>query len=259
MDRTYRFVPETGSTNDDLKEKLYQSDAPLYQVLAAGRQTGGRGRQGRAFYSPEGGVYFSVSFPLPRNCPHPAFLTLLSGLAVQKTLQKRAKTPILIKWPNDIVTGGKKLCGVLTELITAPFGPVAVVGVGLNVRFDEKDLPEDLRKTAADLFSLGIGNIDREALIREIVDSLDTFVYRERALEQPAFPYRAEYEKALSLTGRTVTRTLGEKSVTGTVKGIDDLGRLVLLTPGGTVKIDSGIVEEAPEPRSLNSFRNTIY
>ena len=251
MEREYTFVPETGSTNDDLKEKLYHSETPLFDVLVAGRQLGGRGRQGRAFYSPAGGVYFSAAFPLPPDCPHPAFLTLLTGLAVQKTLQKRAKTAVLIKWPNDITVNGKKLCGVLTELITAPSGPAAVVGVGLNVRLDENDLPEALRETVTDLSSAGIENTDREELIREIVGALDYYVYRALALEKPAFPYREEYEAALALKGRTVTRTLGQESVTGRVLGIDALGRLLLRAPDGkTVTVASGIVEEAPENRS---------
>ena len=243
MERQYHFIEEIDSTNNAMKRALYACETPLFDVLAAGRQTGGRGRQGRQFYSPAGGIYFSAAYPLPEGTRSPAYLTLLAGLAIRDTLQKYAEKPLLIKWPNDIRAGEKKLCGVLTELIRAPFGLAAVVGVGVNVRLDPEALPEDLKPTVTDLFAVGVKQAENPALIREIVEALDRYVYTERALEQDLFSYRDAYNAALCQIGQPVRRVSDGEVLSGIARGIDERGRLVIETPTGDVKVGEGIVE----------------
>ena len=243
MERQYHAIEEIDSTNNAMKLALYASETPRFDVLSAERQTGGRGRQGRRFYSPAGGIYFSAAYPLPAGARSPAYLTLLAGLAIRDTLQKYAEKPLLIKWPNDIRAGEKKLCGVLTELIRAPFGLAAVVGVGVNVRLDEASLPEELKTTVTDLYSVGAKTVERPVLIREIVEALDRYVYAERALERDLFLYRDAYNAVLCQRRQRVRRVSGGEILTGVAKGIDERGRLVIETENGAVPVGDGIVE----------------
>lgn len=125
----YRFeYHETiASTNDRAKE------LGAGWIVAAGRQTAGRGRMGRSFSSEEGGLYFSMA--VKPNCPFQEALSLPVAAAVcaQKAIGGKSK----IKWPNDILVDGKKVCGILCEAVNG----VIILGFGINVK---NDLPEDL-------------------------------------------------------------------------------------------------------------------
>ena len=87
-ERTFIRLPSTASTNDDLKAMVAAADAPLYTVVAAAAQTGGRGRLGRSFFSPPGGLYFSASFPLTGEETNLPCLTLVAGLCVCEALEE---------------------------------------------------------------------------------------------------------------------------------------------------------------------------
>lgn len=226
--RTYEYKKASVSTNTELKEEIYKSDVPLYKVISASFQTGGRGRQGRSFYSPAGGIYFSASFPLTGKEDNIPFLTLLSGFAVQKELQKYTEKPIAIKWPNDIYVSRKKLCGILTELIQGKNGLTAVVGVGINAALSEKEIPEELKTV---LTSLSIENIkipDKKTLIEAIVSELDGLIYEKKALFGSQSPFCDEINKVSLLNGKTVQREVNGKIITGTVKKISPKGSLIL-------------------------------
>ncbi len=116
-------LPEVGSTNTYLKE-LARNGAPNGTVVIAERQTEGRGRLGRRFESPQGGLYLSV---LLRQSPD-FRLTPMAAEAVRRAVLQTSGLQAKIKWINDLVVGGKKLCGILTELS----GDAAIVGIGIN-------------------------------------------------------------------------------------------------------------------------------
>lgn len=121
---------ETGSTNDDA-HALAEAGAPHGTAVLAARQSKGRGRAGRAFVSPEGGLYLSVVLR-PRLPPHQwSLLPLAAGLAVVEEL-RAAGVAADLKWPNDVLVGGAKLGGILVESRWGA-SPHAVVGVGLNL------------------------------------------------------------------------------------------------------------------------------
>ena len=121
---------ETTSTNDDAKD-LAERGAPMGEAVLARRQTRGRGRAGRAFVSPEGGLYLSVVLR-PRRPPDEwGLVPLLAGVVVAHEL-RRDGYDARLKWPNDILLSGKKLGGVLVESRWGE-APFAVVGIGLNV------------------------------------------------------------------------------------------------------------------------------
>lgn len=129
---------ETASTNDDARA-LASKGAPHGTAVVADRQTAGRGRAGRAFASPEGGLYVSVVLRPSAPPEHWSLLPLLAGAAAASALRERG-FPVETKWPNDLMICGRKLGGVLVESRLGP-DPFAIVGIGANVRTRPADVP----------------------------------------------------------------------------------------------------------------------
>jgi BirA family biotin operon repressor/biotin-[acetyl-CoA-carboxylase] ligase len=132
----YYFL-ETGSTND-IAASLAEQGAPQGTIVLAGRQTAGRGRFSRAWFSPPGaGLYVSVICRDPRAAP---FLTLAGGVAVADGIRNATGLPVQIKWPNDVVIEGdrvarRKLAGILAEATSTPEGlQYVILGFGINLR-----------------------------------------------------------------------------------------------------------------------------
>ena len=231
-------VPVTESTNNDIKSIIKKSDFPVFSVMTAGRQTGGRGRLGRSFISSEGGLYFSVSYPLTGREKNIPFLTLLAGLSVSQAIKELTGTDTLIKWPNDIYLNGRKLGGILTELISFR-GLTAVVGIGINLT--ETDFPEEIRDIAASFSGEGITPPDKRELTEKITEILDRYVYEEYSLYNVNENITdALRERSYSL-GKTVRYTLGDESITGIVTDIKSTGAAeITLADGATREIFCG-------------------
>lgn len=224
------------STNALLKDKIRASSAAVPDVIAAKTQTAGRGRLGRSFFSPEGGLYFSAAYPLTGREINIPFLTLLSGLAVSEALGELTGAETRIKWPNDIYLNGKKLCGILTEYISSAAGPHAVVGIGMNLRLRREDLPPELADKVTSLAAQGLPCPDAPVLIGRITAVLDAFVY-ERDLLNVTDPAVLGKLNALSfLTGKRVTRD-GER---GVFTGIAPDGSAIVDFGDGKKNIFSG-------------------
>ena len=148
-----QYFPTIDSTNTRAK-LLAAQGAPHGTVLIAGHQTGGRGRMGRSFHSPEGlGIYLSVI--LRPDCPAAALmhLTCATGVAMCDAVEAAAGFRPGIKWTNDLIWGQRKLGGILTELALKSDGTVdyAVVGIGINCCQQPDDFPPEIRDIAASL------------------------------------------------------------------------------------------------------------
>lgn len=149
--------------------RLRGADGPV--VLVAGEQRGGVGRFGRPWSSPRGGLWCTAAAPLPAG-PHPALdgLGLRLGVGcvrmVRDLMPEPARPDVRLKWPNDVVIRGRKVLGVLTELVDAPGATErwVVVGIGLNANFSLEALPESLRAGATTLRDAGVGAVDLDAL-----------------------------------------------------------------------------------------------
>ena len=240
MDRTYHFKTTAVSTNTELKEQIYGTAAPVFDVLCADMQLGGRGRQGRAFFSPPGGFYFSAAFPLAGNETNVPFLTLLAGLAVSDALLKTCGAQTQIKWPNELYLHGKKLCGILTELVSVGEKMTAVVGVGLNARLQAEEIPPDLRETMTSLSAEGFTPPDRGAFVRTVVETLDEEVYEKGALSVINETYAAKINERSYLKDKSVEVRSGGRLLRGRAAGITPGGALRLLTQDGEVCAVSG-------------------
>jgi BirA family biotin operon repressor/biotin-[acetyl-CoA-carboxylase] ligase len=209
----------TTSTNDRARA-LAAAGAPHGTLVTAGEQTAGRGRQGRTWSAPPGrALLMSLVLRAPDR-----MLPLAAAVAVAEAAGSEAA----IKWPNDVLLGGRKLAGILAE--ARPQDGWAVLGIGLNVAVRMEDLPAELRATAA---TLGLEPRDVEAVLARVLAALEQTL----ALDRPALldAWRARD----ALLGSDVAWAGGS----GRAAGIDGDGRLVVQLPdGGRTALESGEV-----------------
>jgi BirA family transcriptional regulator, biotin operon repressor / biotin---[acetyl-CoA-carboxylase] ligase len=214
-----------GSTNDHARE-LALAGAPHGTVVAAERQTAGRGRQGRTL---------SALVRLPA----PAFeaLPLAVPIAIAEACEAVAPVKCRIKWPNDVWVEGLKVAGVLIE--ARPEDGWAVIGIGLNVDTAPDELAGDLRQTASSLRIASGAPVDREAALDALLIRLAVWIAR---LGDPEGVVKAFRERDL-LQGQRIAWSSGQVRQEGEARGIDDDGALVVFTDAGErVRLDSGEV-----------------
>ena len=221
------FLETVGSTSDEARAYAEAGDPEGAMVVAA-RQDSGRGRAGRAWASPAGNLY--VSFVLRPDCPPAtaAQLSFVSAVALAEAFDALAhgSLDIRLKWPNDVLLGGRKVAGILLE--SAPAGDrVAwvVVGVGVNL----VSHPTDSRWPATDLSKIGVGASPRETLEAFATAFRARYgAWRTRGFE----PIREAWlARAFSL-GQMIEIALGSERLTGRFEGIDATGALTLGLPG---------------------------
>ena len=214
------FEEETVSTNTELKTRA--EHLPHGTVLWSLRQTAGRGRSGRSFLSPDGGLYYSMLLRFPEPDERLTAVTPLAAVAAVRALRKVCGLEARIKWPNDLLTDGGKLCGILTESTVGAGGMQIIVGIGINV--NTKAFPGLPEGTACSVFT-ETGKISGiEALAAQLTAELD------RAYAQlPAASAEdlAEYRRLCCTLGRKV-------SGHGTALRIEEDFSLVTLLPDGT-------------------------
>jgi BirA family transcriptional regulator, biotin operon repressor / biotin---[acetyl-CoA-carboxylase] ligase len=234
--RELRVVPQTGSTNADLLEEARKGAAEGL-VLVAEAQTAGRGRLGRVWSAPpRAALVFSVLLR-PAEVP-PArrgWLPLLTGVAVAAAVRAQAAVPARLKWPNDVLVAERKLAGILAEA----HGDTIVAGVGLNVTLSPAELPVP---TATSLLIEDAASTDRDSLLAAILTELEDRYQAWRAAPD-AGGLRLDYLRWSATVGRDVRVELpGGTLLTGTAEDVDDVGRLVVRTPGALVRVGAGDV-----------------
>ena len=192
------FQDLVDSTNTRIKQLAAQG-APDGTVYIAAAQSAGRGRKGRTFLSPPGGLYLSML--LRPGCPAEEALSItpLAAVAVCRAVKAVCGLDCGIKWPNDVVLGGKKLCGILTEARTDKDGLFLVLGIGVNLNTEE--FPEELRQVAGSVFLLSGKKTEPEAFARELIGQLDE-LYAGWKTDKNAF--LEEYRALCINTGREV-------------------------------------------------------
>jgi BirA family biotin operon repressor/biotin-[acetyl-CoA-carboxylase] ligase len=208
----------TESTNDRACE-LAVRGAPHGTLVTAGEQTGGRGRQGRTWSAPPGRALL-CSLVVRRP---PRLLSLVAGVAVAETIGPQAR----VKWPNDVLIGGRKVAGILVE--GRPQEHWAVLGIGLNVALRDGDLPPELAGRAT---TLGLEPNATEPVLRGLIESL------ERWLAMPGGVMLEAFRERDALLARSVEWADGK----GRAAGIDDDGRLLVDTDRGRQAVGAGEV-----------------
>jgi BirA family biotin operon repressor/biotin-[acetyl-CoA-carboxylase] ligase len=215
-----RTVAETGSTNDDLAA-LAREGAAEGLWLRAERQTGGRGRQGRAWSSPPGNLYASTLVRLRPGDPPAPTLALVAAVALHEAASLYAPG-LLIKWPNDLLAGGAKLSGILLERAS----DAVVIGFGVNLAHH----PTDIERPATSIAALAGSAPDPDAFIETLADAFARWLGRWRS--DGLAPVRRAWLAAAHPLGTALTAA-GEQ---GLFDGLDETGALRLRLADGTLR-----------------------
>lgn len=235
------YRKDTGSTNEDAKE-VAENGGTHGSLVVAESQSSGKGRRGRV-WSSEKGSTISMSLLLrPTFSPSVApKLTLLMALAVAEVLHHLTDQKVSIKWPNDVLVNGKKVCGILTEM-SAEMDCINYVVIGVGINVNNTEFPEEIAATATSLLN-EVGN--RMGRTDIIINVMDFFEYYYGLFEehQDLSDFVNLYDSYLINRNKEV-RVLDPKGeYTGTAQGINDNGELIVQKEDGTfVRVDSGEV-----------------
>lgn len=229
-------LSETDSTNRVAKELAMQG-ATEGTLVVAKRQSMGKGRLGRSFFSPEGGVYMSMVLRPQIPAERAVLITTCAAVAVARAIEAVSEVTAGIKWVNDIYVNGKKVCGILAEAGLSPvqeYPSYVVLGIGINVK--RQSVPEDLKEIVGCLEDSG-APVLKEDLIAAVwaefaalYESLSTAVYMK------------EYKERSVLLGKEVTVFAPDGAYTAYVADIDEEGHLVIERDGKREELSFGEV-----------------
>ncbi len=234
------FCDEVDSTNNDIRKRAREGEKEG-TVVVAEIQTAGKGRRGKTWQSPKGtGIWFSILLRPNITPPEAPLLTLLAGLAVCRAVQQQTGLEAQIKWPNDILIAGKKICGILTEL-DAEMDSVhfIITGIGINVNIES--FPEELQQTATSLKIEKGENISRKKILIAVIEEFEK-IYLQYEKECSFLTFREEYKKNCINIGKEL-KVLSKQPFTA--KGIDitEQGELIVeKSTGERVTVLSGEV-----------------
>ncbi len=218
------------STND-LAKSAAKNGAAHGATWVAEEQTGGRGRQGRTWVSPRGeNLLFSVL--LRPSCRHERvpLTAVVAGVCVAEALVARG-LDARVKWPNDVLVGGRKIAGILVEAVTRGTKLEAII-VGMGVNVHTRDMPPEIAARATSCALAGARDVDRGALLADILARLEREV--EHVLARGLGLLHARLTKLDALAGaRVMTRREDGQDEAGVARGIDDEGRLIVLRDDG--------------------------
>lgn len=241
MGRNCIFLETVDSTNNYLKRAA--EDGAVNGTLAvAEEQTGGKGRRGRSWETPKGTNIAMTILLRPEIRPeHASRLTLLMAMAVVRGIQKETGLQAGIKWPNDVVVDGRKVCGILTEMNTeVDYINYVVIGTGINV--NQTEFPEEIREIAGSL-KLSAGHpVARAGLIASIMEELED-LYEVFLKTEDLSALKDEYNRNCVTCGHEIRVLEPGHEYTGMTDGINDLGELVVKKADGeTVCVYAGEV-----------------
>ena len=228
------YYKQLDSTNTEIA-RLAAEGAAHGTVVMADAQTAGKGRRGRQWESPAGeNIYMSILLRpdcVPDRAP---MLTLVMAYSVAKVVRELGFLDVQIKWPNDLVLSGKKICGILTEMqLRDSEIDYVVVGVGINVNTSK--FPEELKDTATSLYMESGRVSDRETLVESIVEYFDE-AYRQFLETQDLSFLKEAYNDMLVNVGREVRVLEPGNEYTAYAQGINTEGELLVRTKEGEEK-----------------------
>ncbi len=228
------------STNTKAKE-LAEKGYPSGTLVVAQQQTAGKGRRGRGWESPAGSGIFMTLLLKPAIDPdHASMLTLVAALSVAKALAEITQADVKIKWPNDIVVNGKKICGILTEM-SAQLNHInhIVIGIGINVH--NEDFSEELRPVASSLLLECKKRFCRAEIIAKTLGYFETY-YAEFLKTENLQILAADYNALLVNMHKNVRVLDPKEPFEGTAAGITENGELIVDTLESRKLVSSGEV-----------------
>ena len=230
---------ELDSTNNYLK-KSGSIGVMENKLVIALSQTGGRGRMGRSFYSPNGtGIYFSMLLHPKFSAEKSLLLTVMAAVSVAEAVMKYNKNDVKIKWVNDIYIDGKKVCGILTEgaINKDKMLDYAVVGIGINVIAPVNGFPDDIKDIATAILP---GNAEKNIKEKIVADVVNRFFNMYNGVDNC---YIRRYKEYSYLTGKEINIISAETIRPATVIDITDDCHLLVKNENGEIEeISSGDV-----------------
>ncbi len=231
-------IDSTNTKAQELAEKGYQSGT----LVVADKQESGKGRRGRSWVSPSGtGIFMTLMIKPDINPNNASMLTLVAALAVAKAITSVTGEEALIKWPNDIVVNGKKVCGILTEM-NAQFDYInhIVVGIGINVH--NESFPEEISQMASSLMiEAGGKRFHRAQIIAETMSYFEQY-YDTFLKTQDLSALVREYDKLLVNRNKSVRVLDPKEPFDGKAMGITSKGELIVDTWESRKLVSSGEV-----------------
>ncbi|HKM04602.1 MAG TPA: biotin--[acetyl-CoA-carboxylase] ligase [Lachnospiraceae bacterium] len=235
------YHEETDSTNIDAK-RMAEEGAPHGTLIVANMQRTGRGRRGREWQSPAGeAVYMSILLRPSFDPDKASMLTLVMALSVGKAIKSMCQEPISIKWPNDVIMNGKKVCGILTEM-NAETGYIHYVVIGVGINVNTTQFQDDIEGIATSLF-LETGNkVIRAELAEKIITNFE--LYYDIFCETEDLSKLQQEYCALLITKDCAVKVMDPKGdFQGIARGINEVGELLVEKEDGeVVKVYSGEV-----------------
>ena len=231
-------IDSTNTKAQELAEKGYQSGT----LVVADKQESGKGRRGRSWVSPSGtGIFMTLMIKPDINPNNASMLTLVAALAVAKAITSVTGEEAMIKWPNDIVVNGKKVCGILTEM-NAQFDYInhIVVGIGINVH--NESFPEEISQMASSLMiEAGGKRFHRAQIIAETMSYFEQY-YDTFLQTQDLSALVREYDKLLVNRNKSVRVLDPKEPFDGKAMGITPKGELIVDTWESRKLVSSGEV-----------------
>lgn len=227
LEQRIHYFPEIGSTMDAARG-LARKGAPEGTIVIGEAQTCGRGRLSREWLSPQGGIYFTLILR-PRISPaYAPRINLMAAVAVAATVRKLFALEVDLKWPNDVLISGKKVCGILGEM-DAEMDAVNFVNIGIGMNANNSTT--SFGKTAISLKEVLGRGISRKEFLSGLIGEIE----RRRRLLMKADLLREWKELSATLSKEVTVMSLGEE-LTGRAVDIDSTGALILKTRDGSLR-----------------------
>ncbi|MCC5834130.1 MAG: biotin--[acetyl-CoA-carboxylase] ligase [Opitutales bacterium] len=223
-----------GSTNTEAQRLLAEGSETPFAVASA-EQTQGRGRMGRRWHSPsDGNLYISFAFQPSLPPKRMQTITLFFGLRLCIFMNQRYGLPVQIKWPNDLLLNGKKVCGMLTEArVDADAIRDLIFGMGLNINCETSQWPEEVRRMATSLRSVRGERLPFHRLTAELTGLIEESY--QHFLRSDTRQLLKEWPDYDCLHGRTLNFERNQKTITGVGEGIDTQGCLLIREASGKI------------------------
>jgi BirA family biotin operon repressor/biotin-[acetyl-CoA-carboxylase] ligase len=228
---------QVDSTNLQAKELLH-SKAQHGTIVIAEQQTRGVGRLRRSWYSPKGGLYFSVILRELAQIESLPLYGLLAACVIHESLKQLTDLQFSLKWPNDVLLGQKKVSGVLSEYVVNGIHPLGIiVGVGINLNNRIEEFPTELQASATTILSATKQESSVEDLLVAIISRLDWWLQSDPELEKVV----QVYKRICGTLGRFVSADFQGRTMRGKAVDVDADGFLIVEDASGkTVHIDFG-------------------
>lgn len=235
LGRNIVYMNKVDSTNEEAKR---HADMPDGTLFIAEQQESGKGRLGRQWESPRGGgIWMSLLLKPDMPLGRVSEITLAAGLAVCRAVGCGA----MIKWPNDIVIGSRKICGILTEMSAEPdTGAINYVVCGMGINVNTESFPDELKAKATSLFIETGKRHSRDGIAARVLNEFEP-VY-EQLCRKGFGAIREEYARMCITLDREVRVIYRKNETTGKAVGIDENGALIVDTEEGRISVSSGEV-----------------